>query len=200
MAETKDGRLARGEERRLRLLDSAVSVVGISGSAALTHRAVAAGAGVSVASVTYHFPSIGDLRTATFRHAGSRVGLAFRDIVDSVADEEVPEIAAEYAVALAGARRSETVAVFDMIVAATHDDSLRPLVRFFNERLAALLLAYTGDRFRALVAASAIQGLVLGYVSQDEVDDPRALHDAVAGLVRRYGAEIAEPGASTHSP
>ncbi|MEU9898634.1 TetR family transcriptional regulator [Streptomyces phaeochromogenes] len=40
------------------LLDAAVRVVGEQGVGALTHRAVAAGAVVSLASVTCHYPSI----------------------------------------------------------------------------------------------------------------------------------------------
>jgi DNA-binding transcriptional regulator YbjK len=180
-----DGRLARGEERKQRLLDSAVAVVAERGSGALTHRAVASHAGVSVASVTYHFPSIGDLRTAMFDHAGSVVGLAFREIVTHAERDSVPGLAADYAVTLMRDHRTETVAVFEMLLAAAHDPSLRPLARFFNDRLAELLADYIGSPADAVVAAASIQGVLLSYCAQG-IDDHEGLRIAIADLVRRF--------------
>lgn len=185
MAKT-DGRLARGQERRELLLDSSVAVVAAGGAGALTHRAVAAQAGVSLASVTYHFPQIGDLRSGMFDHAGTRVGSAFRALVETSDPGDVAKLAADYAVLLVRDQRDDTVAVFEMIVAATHDPTLRPLVRFFNDRLADLLVGTVGDRFSALVVASAIQGLILGYCTQEQETDFPALHEAVSDLVARY--------------
>lgn len=180
-----DGRLARGEERKQRLLESAVAVVAERGSGALTHRAVASHAGVSVASVTYHFPSIDDLRTAMFDHAGSVVGLAFRELVTHAERDSVPDLAADYAVTLVRDHRTHTVAVFEMILAAAHDPSLRPLVRFFNDRLAELLTEYVGDPTDAVAAASSIQGVLLSYCAQG-TDDAEGLRRAIADLVRRF--------------
>ncbi len=188
MSANADGRLARGELRKTLLLDAAVRVVAERGSGALTHRAAATEAGVSVASVTYHFPSIGDLHEAMFDHAGSRIGLAFRDVIEaaSARADDVPEISASFVAHLVTERRADTTAVLEMIIAAGHDPSLRPLVRFFNDRLADILGTYIGSRFGAITVAAAIQGLVLGYVAQSDIDDPQALHDAVVDLVRRY--------------
>lgn len=190
MGATSDGRLARGEQRKTLVLDAALQVVAESGCGALTHRAAAAGAGVSVASVTYHFPSIGDLRQAMFEHAGSRVGLAFRAIIeaDGARTGDVPEICGTFAASLVTERRVDTSAVLEMILAAGHDPSLRPLVTFFNDRLGELLTPYTGGRFRALTVAAAIQGLVLGHLTQSDAHTAPALHDSVADLVRRYRA------------
>jgi DNA-binding transcriptional regulator YbjK len=195
MTTSPDGRLARGELRKLLLLDAAVKVVADGGSGALTHRAVASDAGVSLASVTYHFPSIGDLREAMFDHAGSRVGLAFRDLIETAGTraEDVPELTAAFSVSLVTERRVDTTAVFEMIVAAGHDASLRPLVRFFNDRLAELLGPYVGERFTALTVAAAIQGLILGYLAQTDVEDAQALHDGITDLVRRYRDDDAIP-------
>ena len=78
-----DGRLARGAARRELLLDAAARVVSERGSAALTHRAVAAEAGVSLASVTYHFASVADLHRATFEHVGKHRVLANAARIDS---------------------------------------------------------------------------------------------------------------------
>jgi DNA-binding transcriptional regulator YbjK len=191
MANT-DGRLARGELRRTLLLDAAVTVVAEHGYAALTHRAAAAEAGVSVASVTYHFPSIGDLREAMFQHAGSRIGLAFRDVIQaaSARAEDVPEITGSFSAQLVAEQRVDTTAVFEMIIAAGHDPALRPLVRFFNDRLAELLDPYIGSQPGAHTVAAAIQGLILSFIAQPDIEATQGLYDAVVDLVRRYRSPL----------
>ena len=190
MSDTSDGRLVRGELRRTLVLDAAVKVVATCGSGALTHRAAAAEAGVSVASVTYHFPSIGDLRQAMFDHAGSRVGLAFRGIIEAggLRADDVPEICGTFAASLVTERRVDTSAVLEMVLAAAHDPGLRSLVTFFNERLGELLTPYVRDRLRALTVAAAIQGLVLVHLSQSDAETAGELHDSVVELVGRYRA------------
>ena len=80
---------------------------------------------MSLASVTYHFPGIDDLRAAAFDFAGSRIGLAFRALVESSATRPAafPDLAADHAATLVGVRRDDTIAVFEMILAASHDDA-----------------------------------------------------------------------------
>ncbi|MDX6334338.1 MAG: hypothetical protein QOG05_1678 [Streptosporangiaceae bacterium] len=180
-----DGRLARGAARRELLLDAAARVVAGRGSAALTHRAAAAEAGVSLASVTYHFPSAADLHRATFEHAGSAIGLELAALVAGAAQDAaaVPAVCAGYAVRLVSERRVETAAVFEMIVAAGHDAGLRPVARFFQDRLTELFLPYTGDEAAARTAGAAVQGLLLTAVMSGEHS---ALRGAVEDLIRRY--------------
>jgi TetR/AcrR family transcriptional regulator, regulator of biofilm formation and stress response len=183
-----DGRLARGAARRALLLDAAVRVVADSGSGSLTHRSVAAGAGVSIASVTYHFPSIGDLRRGTLEHAGSSIGLELAGLVlaASTRVEKTPEICAAFAVRLVADRRIETAAVFELIVAAAHDEELRPVVALYNDRLTDLLAPYEGDRRSAQIVGAAIQGLLIVHLASPFPVDPDALGQAVADLIRRY--------------
>jgi DNA-binding transcriptional regulator YbjK len=186
MTETDDGRFARGAARRALLLDAAVRVVADSGSGSLTHRAVAAEAHVSIASVTYHFASIGELRAATLEHAGSRIGMQLVRLVSdaSASVEDTPEICAAFAMRLVDEQRVDTAAVFELIVAAGHEPDLRPVVAAFNGYLADVLAPYLGDRDRALRVSAGIQGLLLVHLasSSSTVD----LGSAVADLIRRY--------------
>ena len=183
----QDGRLSRGQARRALLLDASVRVVARDGAGGLTHRAAAAEAGVSLASVSYHFASIQALRRATFDHAGSVVGLAFQArVLASDADlEDVGGILADYATTLLSERREATVAVFGMITAASHDRELRPVVELLNDRLADLLEPCAGSRRQALTVAAAVQGLILTALSTDRHthDD---LHAAVLDLITRF--------------
>ena len=188
MTDATDGRLARGSERRTLLLDAAVRVVAAGGSGSLTHRAVAADADVSIASVTYHFPSIGDLRRGAFEHAGSRIGLELARLVLAASDriDETPEICAAYAVRLVSQQRVETAAVFELIVAAAHDEDLRPIVAVYHGMLTELLAPFTGDAARAQTAGAAVQGLLLVQMASAFPPDPSTFGSVVAELIRRY--------------
>ena len=188
MGRETDGRLARGAVRRGLLLESAVRIVAASGSGSLTHRAVAEEAQVSIASVTYHFPSIGELRRATLEHAGSSIGFELAGLVlaASTRIEETPEICRAFAVRLVVERRIETAAVFELIIAAAHDEELRPVVALFNDRLTDLLEPFEGDQLNARVVGAAIQGLLIVHLAGPTTADPNALGEAVADLIRRY--------------
>ena len=185
---TSDGRLERGRARRELLLDAAVAVIASQGASELTHRATAAEAGVSLASVTYHFPGIDDLRRASFAHAGSRIGLEFRAIVERHRNQpdRIPELTADYVAALVDDRRQETVAVFEMILAASHNEQLRPVIRELDGHLADLLTPYVGDRKTGLTVGATIQGLVLSHLARATTTDAKSLRHAVADLVRRF--------------
>lgn len=65
----EDGRRRRGEASRRSILDAATTVIVRDGVDGLTHRAVAEEAGVPLARVSYHFPTIEDLMvSATARY------------------------------------------------------------------------------------------------------------------------------------
>jgi DNA-binding transcriptional regulator YbjK len=182
----KDGRLMRGETRKLALLDAAVRVIAREGAGNLTHRAVASEAKVSLASTTYHFPSIEEFRCAVFAHAGSRIGLAFRAVMEAgnVRPEDVPLIAAEFGASLITARREDAVAVFEMIVATTHSPELRTVIDFLDARLADLLEPYVGTRSQALIVTAAIQGLILTALALGTPADD--LRTSIVDLVNRF--------------
>ena len=56
-----DGRRRRGDASRKAILDAASQLIADDGVASLTHRTVARAAGVPLARVSYHFPTIDDL-------------------------------------------------------------------------------------------------------------------------------------------
>jgi|KBSSwiStaDraftv2_1062776.scaffolds.fasta_scaffold562004_2 AcrR family transcriptional regulator len=58
---SQDGRRLRGDASRRAILEAATQVIVTDGVDHLTHRAVAAVAGVPVARISYHFPRIDDL-------------------------------------------------------------------------------------------------------------------------------------------
>lgn len=56
-------------DRRRRIIDAAIRVVGERGIAGLSHRAVAAEADVPLGSTTYHFATLDDLLVAALHQA-----------------------------------------------------------------------------------------------------------------------------------
>lgn len=56
-------------ERRQRIIDAAIRVVGARGLAGLSHRTVAAEADVPLGSTTYHFKTLDELMVAALRQA-----------------------------------------------------------------------------------------------------------------------------------
>jgi len=80
------GREARGRASRAALIDAAVAVIGAHGVEAVTHRALAARAGLSVGLVTYHFATRDALLAATYvtLSAGNadEIAALARDVID----------------------------------------------------------------------------------------------------------------------
>ena len=76
------GRYARGVQRRSALIEAAAELLLEQGLTAISHRAVAARAGLPLASTTYYFGSADDLRDEALQHIAedwaARAGAAVR--------------------------------------------------------------------------------------------------------------------------
>lgn len=66
-------------ERRDRIIDAAIRVVGARGIAGLSHRSVAAEADVPLGSTTYHFASLDELLTAALRRSNENFAEVMRE-------------------------------------------------------------------------------------------------------------------------
>lgn len=183
-----DGRLSRGTTRKALLLAAAVRIVAEFGANALTHRAVAKSAQVSLASVTYHFPSSEALRSATYEYAGSQIGQELVRLVLETSSnvEALPDICADFTARLVTDHRINTMTVFEMIVAAGHDPQLSSVTKLLNERLAKLLAPYLGSKEAAYTVSAAMQGLVLTALAIDRPQSRQWLRSSVSDLIRRY--------------
>ncbi|HEY6881411.1 MAG TPA: TetR family transcriptional regulator [Polyangiales bacterium] len=185
-----DLRRVRGEQRRLQILEAACKVVASAGAGALTHRAVAEQAGVSLASTTYHFSSIHALRRATFAFAGGQIAEEVSRLASAASSAtELAEVAGDFAHRLCRDRRVETVAVLELIVAAGYDARLRALARYFHRHLASVLVPFVGSEAVALEVAAAMHGLVLVALTAAGArrnESAEFARQAAKGLVARY--------------
>ncbi|MEA4945162.1 MAG: TetR family transcriptional regulator [Propionicimonas sp.] len=174
---------ARGQQRRQAILRAAIQVVARGGAGALTHRATAAEAGVSLASVTYHFPGINDLRRATFTHAADVVGPDFAGTLDCEANQDAAVAALVRRWREVGlARQAEFLALFSLLVESLHDPDLGNQVDALLAAPAAMLVAEGCSQELAEGVVAALVGLALVSLAQR----PAVGGDASAMAARRF--------------
>jgi TetR/AcrR family transcriptional regulator, regulator of biofilm formation and stress response len=77
-------------ERRRRIIEAAIRIVELKGIAALSHRTVAAEAGVPLGSTTYHFAGLDDLLVAALEQVSSEPRSAMRGWAEALS-EGLPE-------------------------------------------------------------------------------------------------------------
>ncbi len=162
-------------ERRQRIIDAAIRVVGAKGIAGLSHRSAAAEADVPLGSTTYHFKTLDDLLVAALRQANE--GFA-RAVADSPALAD-PEADLEGALArllgeFLAVDRARVELEYELYLAALRRPALRAVAAEWCEAVAAALTPRTDPATaRALVAV--MDGMSLQVLLTDaEYDEPYA--------------------------
>ncbi|MBC9724736.1 TetR/AcrR family transcriptional regulator [Streptomyces sp. TRM68367] len=172
-------------ERRQRIIDAAIRVVGAKGIAGLSHRSVAAEADVPLGSTTYHFKTLDDLMVAALRQASegfAKVVAAHPALTGPDAD-----LAAELARVLGEWLDGDRAGVeleYELYLAALRRPALRPVAAEWCEDLVDLVARRTGPvTARALVALMdgiSLQVLLTG-ASYDEEYAREALGRIIGG-------------------
>ncbi|MGP3685183.1 TetR/AcrR family transcriptional regulator [Streptomyces sp. IBSNAI002] len=162
-------------ERRQRIIDAAIRVVGAKGIAGLSHRSAAAEADVPLGSTTYHFKTLDDLLVAALRQANEGFARAVSRS-PALADPE-----ADLAGALArllgeflAVDRARVELEYELYLAALRRPPLRAVAAEWGEAMAAALIPRTDPvTARALVAV--MDGVSLQVLLTDaEYDEPYA--------------------------
>lgn len=122
-------RSAAGRARRAAIIAATLELLGTEGRAAVTHRRVAARAGVPLASTTYYFSSLDDLITEAMRSAARFEAERGREVATILSTMTVEEAAALLARSIAKRCgedfRVTTVAVVELRLDAARRDLLR---------------------------------------------------------------------------
>jgi AcrR family transcriptional regulator len=171
----KTGRTMTADARE-RILNATLRLVGERGIGAVTNRAVATAAGVSLGSLTYHFPSQADLlRECLTRYVDLEIEQAAK-LADGLAAEGATraEAAAEVERFIAGLpSRLEQVATLELHLHASRDPAMRPAairsVAAYERLAAAVLTALAvpdaerhAPTFVALLYGLAVRRLAIG--------------------------------------
>jgi DNA-binding transcriptional regulator YbjK len=164
----------KGEARRAALLDAVLAVLETGGPGAVTHRAVAAEAGVPLAAATYYFASVDELLiSALIRVTEQQVEYITRLRGASVA---------AFARAIhewTHAGRASAIAQYELLFLAMRRDDLRESADLWYRALEEVV-EHSADRTSpTAVAALAIDGLILRMLWSGE---PSTAHDVEAAL------------------
>lgn len=149
-------------DRRQRIIDAAIRVVGDRGIDRLSHRAVAAEADVPLGSTTYHFAGLDELLCAALEQANDS-WLAEWDAWERALPPGAPfaeELAAMLEESLTG-DRSRVTLEYELYFAALRHPGVRPLAAGFLDRFTALLRRRTPDDATARALAGLLDGLTI---------------------------------------
>jgi TetR/AcrR family transcriptional regulator, regulator of biofilm formation and stress response len=178
------GRRGRGPTdpaRREKIANAAIAVVAERGVEGVTHRAVAAAAGVPLGSTTYHFATLDDLLVVALQTA------AEHNVARLRAWERGLSPGADLAAELAGLvvrslteERAQTVVEYELYVAALHRPPLRRASTGWDDALVELFAARTDAVTGELLAAT-----FCGLLMQALLADPPPTRDKVDAILRR---------------
>ncbi|GAA3965990.1 TetR family transcriptional regulator [Streptomyces marokkonensis] len=170
-------------ERRRRIIDAAIRVVGQKGIAGLSHRTVAAEADVPLGSTTYHFASLDELLVAALRQANegfAKVLAAHPALSDPRTDlpAELARVLGEWL----GGDRTGVELEYELYLAALRRPALRPVAAEWAEGVGAVLADRTDPMtVRALVAL--MDGICLQVLLTDTPYDEEYARKALARVV-----------------
>ncbi|MCX4694017.1 TetR/AcrR family transcriptional regulator [Streptomyces sp. NBC_01408] len=172
-------------ERRQRIIDAAIRVVGAKGIAGLSHRSAAAEADVPLGSTTYHFKTLDDLLVAALHQANQ----AFAQAVAASPALADPE--ADLAGALArllgeflAGDRSRVELEYELYLAALRRPALRPVAAQWCEAVSEALTPRTDPvTARALVAV--MDGISLQVLLTDATYDEPYAREVLGRVLRR---------------
>lgn len=176
---------------RERILHATLELIGEDGIGGVTNRAVAARAGVSLGSLTYHFSSQTDLLREALLLFVTREAQRLEALADGLAGTSPPlgEVAEAVMGIIQTAHRHELLAQMELYLQAARDPELREIAarafaaydRAAHQMLVALGVPDPGPLVPAVIAL--IDGFELRRLALDVPAAP-ALADGLASLVR----------------
>ncbi|GAA2648269.1 TetR/AcrR family transcriptional regulator [Streptomyces lunalinharesii] len=175
-------------DRRQRIIDAAIAVVGERGIAGLSHRAVATAADVPLGSTTYHFATLDDLLVAALRQANGWWLADFARWVDGI-DPTVPladEAARLVTETLAG-DRARVELEYELYLAALRHEAVRPIAAECLDEMVTLLARRTGDRAAARAVVAFTDGLMLQHLLTGQPFQPDVVREGLAGVLGPSG-------------
>ncbi|MGO4250282.1 TetR/AcrR family transcriptional regulator [Paenarthrobacter sp. RAF54_2] len=148
-------------DRRNRLVHAAAEIVAQRGVDGLTHRAVAAAAGVPLGSTTYHFRSLDDLLLAAVEQAKERwdSSVAFWER-NLAAGTELARALSEFTARMTNETRPQAIVEYELYIAALRRPALRKLSLDWDETLPRAVARHT-DWLTAQALSMAVDGLVV---------------------------------------
>ncbi|AJT69294.1 hypothetical protein T261_7697 [Streptomyces lydicus] len=171
-------------DRRQRIIDAAIAVVGERGIAGLSHRAVAAAAEVPLGSTTYHFATLDDLLVAALRQANGEWLADFARWADGL-DPAVPladQVTELVGRTLAG-DRARVELEYELYLAALRREAVRPIAEECLNEMVRLLGRRIGDEQTARAVVAFIDGLLLQHLLTGRPFESAGVRAGLAGVL-----------------
>ncbi len=190
MAKT-DRRLERGVSTRERILDAAITLIATGGQSAATQRSVADLAGVSLASITYHFPSAKELLVSAMRRAAGIANARLQENEDRILSGEISleDVTVEYIEDHRSGEFAAGIAAMELSMAAVRDPELRDSGEANIEALRSLYepLVTAGGLDEA--AAAAFTGLLFLELGSNREPGSEDTRRRVRTMIEVFGLE-----------
>lgn len=170
------------EARRLEIVTAAAELIIEIGVDALTHRKVAARAGVPLGATTQYFATLDDLREAAIGALAAEIETRIDETRRAVVVEGVTPAGLAKLVhqGLTDARAIQADRA--VVTAAVHDPRVRAFARQWSDEVVGFIAPVHGlDRARA--AAVFIDGVLWHAQIHDEPLDEELIRDALAGIL-----------------
>ncbi|TDC88977.1 TetR family transcriptional regulator [Saccharopolyspora aridisoli] len=163
-------------DRRERIARAAIEVVAERGVEKLTHRSVAAAAGVPLGSTTYYFATLDDLLASALRQAAEDDVEHMRQWAAGLeSGNDLAQALTDLVLHYLGPARAQTAVEHQLYIAALHKPALRQVSQEWDTWLAELFASYTdeatGRALSVLFCGWQLQGIVRESVpSRDEIE------------------------------
>ena len=183
------------QRRRSALLRAAVQIAAESGAAAVTHRGVAARAGVPPATTSYFFASIGELLAEALREFGAARAAELHALADDLAaavaegDASPDDLVDRFAAALLSGDRTAELAEIECYLHVARSpelaDALADITAAYERvTVAALRTAGAADPEAAAPAFKALaDGFILAHLARPRPDDRERLAAAIRAML-----------------
>jgi DNA-binding transcriptional regulator YbjK len=188
-----DGRRARGAASRQAILEATARVIATAGLTSVTHRAVAAEAGVSTALTTYHFASLDDLLQATLSalSASAVARLAAAAELARSGELSLADAAATFLIEELGPNRHSFIASLELQFASVRRPAWSPVMTSTHDAFVELIQHYVNDEEAARAIFSAAFGFAVLHVLEGRKPPKATCRKFMADLVARY--DVPEP-------
>lgn len=170
-------------DRRRRIIDAAIRVVGAKGMAGLSHRSVAAEADVPLGSTTYHFETLDELMVAALRQANDGFArlIAARGALEDPTSDLAAELAGLTGEWLAGDRRGVELE-YELYLAALRRPALRPVAAEWCQDIAERI-AHRTDPVTARALVALLDGICLHVLLTGAEYDEEYARDVLARVI-----------------
>lgn len=170
------------EARRREIIVAAAELIVEVGADAITHRKIAARAGVPLGATTQHFATLDDVRTAALQYLSEELDARFAAVRATLDERGVTPAVIADLISQVLTDAHAVQADRAVVTAAVHDPRVRELARSASAHLVEFLSpAYGVDR--ATAAAVFIDGVMWNAQISDAPLDTRLIETALTGIL-----------------